>query len=100
MSDTSRFPWSTQKQRSDNVPVAKSHFMLCAWLLGFASVAFSALTVTARSQLWLGPQTLILGAVGVCMGISIALCARRLSLTTGADLFDRLILRPRAMIAV
>src|SRR5689334_5449139 len=50
-------------------------FVTPAISLGLLSLALSVVTVISRMKLWLGPQTLVLGAVGVCIGILVCGCA-------------------------
>ncbi len=76
------------------------NFGFWAAALGLLSLALSALTVTAMAKLWLGPQTVVLGGVGLCIGTAVALLAWRFAHASGADLFDRPFLSPRTMIAV
>jgi hypothetical protein len=51
-----------------------TRFPYITWmlLLAVASLACSRVTTVARGALWLGPQTLILGAVGALFGFAIA----------------------------
>ncbi len=77
--------------------VDRTSLVFWALTFGLASLALSALTVTARSKLWLGPQTVVLGGVGVCMGAAIAALAWRLSRARGAELLDQLGLSRRGL---
>lgn len=64
---------------------------------GLVSLGLSAVTVTARSKLWLGPQTVVLGGVGICIGAIIAALAWRLSRANGAVWLDRPLLTRRGL---
>ena len=64
-------------------------FVASAISLGLLSLALSAVTVTSRMKLWLGPQTLVLGGVGVCIGILICVCARHIARSPTFVLLDR-----------
>jgi hypothetical protein len=69
-------------------------FQIAFWAaaLGLISFALSLVTVTARAKLWLGPQTVVLGGVGIVMGIAVALVARSITRAATADSLDRAIL--------
>src|SRR5215469_369879 len=68
--------------------------------LGLLSLALSDLTTTARAKLWLGPQTVILGSVGLLLGLAVALAAWRSALAPNARLFDRPLLARGGVLAV
>ena len=73
MSDLANLPGVSRRGRI----VGWSSLACWTVALGLTSFALSAITVTARWQLWLGPQTVILGSVGLCVGAMIALLARQ-----------------------
>lgn len=50
-------------------PAAVLHWFI---LLAAASFTLSLVTAVARGKLWLGPQTAILGGVGICFGFAAA----------------------------
>jgi hypothetical protein len=64
-------------------------FVTPAISLGLLSLALSVVTVTSRMKLWLGPQTLVLGSVGICIGILICGCARHIARLSTLVLLDR-----------
>jgi hypothetical protein len=88
------------KWRIGNVPAARPYFVRCTIALSLLSLMASVVTVTARGKLWLGPQTLVLGCVGLFVGILITFFAWQLSHASDAELFDRSWLRPSATIGV
>src|SRR5579871_5151021 len=59
----------------DRCASTQRRLMACVIVLGACSYGASVLTVTAREKLWLGPQTFVLGAVGVCFAAAISAIA-------------------------
>ena len=100
MNDPANLPHVIPRWRIGHIAVSWSTLASWTVALGLASFALSAITVTARSQLWLGPQTVILGSVGLCVGVTIALLAQQFARACGAELFDRPLLSRRGMCAV
>ena len=96
MSDLANLPGVSRRGRI----VGWSSLACWTVALGLTSFALSAITVTARWQLWLGPQTVILGSVGLCVGAMIALLARQFARACGADLLDRPLLSRRGVCAL
>jgi hypothetical protein len=97
MSDVAREQRVPFGLRTGNVMLP---FAALAVVLCLLSLALSMLTVIARAKLWLGPQTFVLGAVGLCVNSIIAGSAWRLARMPGADMFDRPLLSARGVIAV
>jgi len=73
--------------------------MLWALLLSLSSLVLSGVTVTARTKLWFGPQTLILGSIGVCVGGAVMLLGWRFARVCGDDVLDRPLLSRRGVLA-
>ena len=96
MSDLANLPRVIRRRRI----VGWSSLACWTVALGLTSFALSAITVTARWQLWLGPQTAILGSVGLCVGVTIALLARQFARACGTDLLDRPLLSRRGVCAL
>ncbi len=63
-------------------------------LLAAASFALSQVAAIARGKLWLGPQTGVLGAIGVLFGALIAVLAWRWVHASNAARLDRPVLTP------
>lgn len=64
-------------------------FVTPAICLGLLSLALSVVTVTSRMKLWLGPQTLVLGAAGACIALLTCAYARRIARSPTLVLLDR-----------
>jgi len=100
MSGMSRPAWALRIPRLDNIPLVRWYFATSAIALGLLSLALSVLTVTARAKLWFGPQTLILGVVGLIVGGVIALLARSFAHAPGAQYFDQPLLSEHRVIGI
>jgi Dolichyl-phosphate-mannose-protein mannosyltransferase len=75
-------------------------FVAYSIALGLLSLALSAVTVTSRAELFLGPQTLVLSGVGLIVTILVFWCARSFAGSSDAAQLDRPILTTRATFAV
>ncbi len=75
-------------------------FAMIALALGLLSLALTELATTARSKLWLGPQTLVLGGIGLGFAMAIAATAWRSIRVLNTDLFDQPLLSQRAAFGV
>jgi hypothetical protein len=69
-------------------------------LLFAASFGLSFITTLSRAKLWLGPQTAILGGVGICFAVAIAMLAWHWVHTPQAAQLDQPRLGRRGLIAV
>jgi hypothetical protein len=74
--------------RSGTASSKANPFIACAIGLGALSLLLSAATATSRSRLFLGPQTLVLGAAGVLIGILVIWCARMLARAPSTPLLN------------
>jgi hypothetical protein len=83
----------TRTTRRINIP----HWL---GILFLASLALSVLTTIARFKLWFGPQTFVLGSVGMIFSIAVAWLAWRWSRAPEAPRLDRFTLTTPAMIAL
>jgi hypothetical protein len=83
-----------------NPTVDATSLAIRAIALGLISLALSLVTVIARAKLWVGPQTVVLGGVGVCMGAAVALLAWRFVRAPGAEMLDRPLLLRRGIAIV
>ena len=77
-----------------------ARIVACAIALGLLSLALSAVTSTSRAKLFLGPQTLVLGGVGLLVAILVFWCARYFSSVPDVALLDRPILTTGATFGV
>lgn len=75
-------------------------FVASAIGLGLLSLALSAVTVTSRAKLFLGPQTLVLGGVGLLVAFLVFWCARSFSRAPDAALFDHPVLTTGATFGI
>lgn len=75
-------------------------FVAFSIVLGLLSLALSAVTATSRAKLFLGPQTAVLGGVGLCVAILVFWCARSFTRIANATLFDHPVLTTRATFCV
>ncbi len=100
MSDFARHRRVFDRWCGSNIAVGRLGLGLWAAALALISLALSIVTVTARSKLWLGPQTVVLVSVGLCVGVAIALPAWHFARARGAEALDRPLLSRRGMAAV
>ena len=100
MSDFARHRRVFDRWCGSNIAVGKLGLGLWAAALALISLALSIVTVTARSKLWLGPQTVVLVSVGLCVGVAIALPAWHFARARGAEALDRPLLSRRGLAAV
>jgi len=68
--------------------------------LGLLSLALSGLTATARAKLWLGPQTTLLGGVGLVIAVAIAAVAWRFARASADRPLQRRLLSPAVVAGV
>jgi hypothetical protein len=100
MSDLARDRRAAGRWRFDNPTVGRTGLAIRAIALGLISLALSAITVIARAKLWLGPQTLVLGGVGICIGAAVVLLAWQSANARGAEVLDRPLLSWRGVAVV
>src|ERR1700759_1799697 len=93
--DTFRIP---PRSRAGRISVVPFSFGLPVIALALAAGTLSAVTVTARGRLWLGPQTFVLGSVGICIGAAIVVLSWSFTRSREAELLDRPLLSRRGVL--
>ena len=86
-----------QDEIPEDNPARPSHVALwfsspvALWFIVLAAASFvlSQVTTIARGKLWLGPQTGVLGGVGICFGFAVAILAWHWAQSPQADRLDR-----------